>query len=413
MLRSVARNNVVLLLQYAVGGLVPIVLIPHIVREIGVASFGTLAIALAWANYGSIVVQYAFNLTGPRQIAQLTPGQTEAAVFQQITTTKLALLSVLFPLAGTFLLSVSLLGASWSGAQLLILLALPLASALHSGWYLQASGRFAVSSTISMVGALCSLAFGFMLVSTNNTNVLVFAALSLVMGALISSVGTMLASTRILGFPAIRINRQHSLHELREGWPLFASQFTAALYGASGPIIVGWLVGVEQAGAYTAVERMISAVVSACMLTHTAAYPTLARLYQSDRRHYLRLLFGVIATYLAVAISIATTCYFFWDQVLNFIFGSNAGSFGVIFSAGLVWLTVGIFGTTFTGYLTVSGQGARVLPLTFKILMASFLIGVPGVIYFGAWAWLASLSIAQLIVIYSAAKAWRPYLKRA
>lgn len=412
MLRSVARNNFVLLLQYAVGGLVPIALIPHIVREIGVAAFGSLAVALAWANYGSIVVQYAFNLTGPRQIAQLTSGETEAVVVQRITMTKLALLSVVIPVIGVFLVSAWILETNWSWAQLLVLFGLPLASAMHTGWYLQASGRFAIASAISVTGALCSLAFGFMLVSAGNAHVLILAALSLVLGAFITGTGTMLASAYLLGHSVITSNRQISWHELRDGWPLFASQFTAALYGASGPIIVGWLIGLDQAGAYTAVERIIGAVVSACMLTHTAAYPTLARLYKSNFRRYLQLFFGVIAVYCVVSASIAATCYFFWDQVLHFIFGNNSRQFEAIFAAGLVWLIVGVFGTAFTGYLTVSGQGAKVFPLTLKILLTAFLLGVPGVMYFGAWAWLIALSISQLIVIIVASKEWLPHWQK-
>lgn len=413
MLRSVARNNVVLLLQYAVGGLVPIVLIPHIVREIGVASFGTLAIALAWANYGSIVVQYAFNLTGPRQIAQLAPTQTELSVVQRIAMAKISLLLiVVLPVIGLYIAYSHLSQTNWNWAIFMVLIAMPLGTAIHSGWYLQATGRFVTASTISITGALCSLTIGFTLISPGSTNNLFISALSLVTGALITGFGTMLITTYTLRQPIFTRNLSNAWSELREGWPLFASQFTAALYGAAGPIIVGWLASIDQAGAFTAVERITGAVVSACTLTHTAAYPTLAKLYKTNFQRYLRLLFLVIGIYLTISASISVACYIFWDPVLHFIFGKNANSFGPVFAAGLSWLIVGIFGTALTGYLTVSGQSSKVLPLNLKILMTSFLLGVPGVIHFGAWAWMLALSASQILIIAVAAKEWLPHMKR-
>jgi hypothetical protein len=53
-----------------------------------------------------------------------------------------------------------------------------------------------------------------------------------------------------------------------------------------------------------------------------------------------------------------------------------------------------------TGYFVVSGQQQKVYPLTIKILVISLGLGIPGVVYFGAWAWFCSLAIAQSLVLF-------------
>lgn len=61
-------------------------------HSIGLAEFGHLAVALTWVGYGVVVVQYAFQLTGPRRVAQSADGELPADVFTEISHSKLLLL---------------------------------------------------------------------------------------------------------------------------------------------------------------------------------------------------------------------------------------------------------------------------------------------------------------------------------
>jgi O-antigen/teichoic acid export membrane protein len=188
--------------------------------------------------------------------------------------------------------------------------------------------------------------------------------------------------------------------ELRNGWPLFISQMMATLYSASGAIIVGFVVGPQDAGAYSVIERVANATVGACLLIHTAAYPKLARLFHVDRHAYWRLLKLVVVIYLFMASVVAVGTILIWDQVLHWLLGQSSTAYELLIVGALVWVLIGIFGPAVTGYLTISGYGDRVLPLTCCVLIASFLLGVPGVLFFGVWAWMACLCLTQIIFIY-------------
>jgi polysaccharide transporter, PST family len=410
MIRKLAANNVVLILQYAVNALVPLLLVPHIVRELGLAQFGTLAIALALANYGALIVQYGFHLTGPSWLNRLEPGETPMDVVWRIASAKTLLLTVVILLMALATGMAAALGQNLTNAQIWLLIAMPVAAALNTGWHLQVIGRFGSIALLSSVGASLSLILGFHGVSGDSGGSKFIAALALTLGPISVGAGTLVitgidlwrrASKNKLGFPWRR-----PWSTLIAGWPLFASQFISALYTASGAIVVGVLAGVEEAGAYGAVERVSSALVGACLLIHTAAYPTLVQLYGTDRTSYIRLMRLVVFGYLTLAAGAVLLAALAWQSLLGFLFGTSGAEHGMLLAAALIWILLGIFGTALTGYLATRGDANLVLPLTMKVLTLSFFLGVPGTFLFGAWAWMAALCAAQVLVLAAGWRAW-------
>lgn len=293
-------------------------------------------------------------------------------------------------------------------AQGWLMFTIPLAAALHTGWHLQTAGRFATVSSLAMTGAALALLVGFVGVRHAGPDAVTASALALSVAPLWTGAATFLASLRHLkrGPEPHTIGWRSPWTELRDGLPLFGSQFAAALYGTSGPLLVGAFAGAAQAGAFAAIERVSGAAVSAFVLTHTAAYPRLVQLYSSDRAGYRRLVMLVTGTYLVAAITLVIAVVFAWRSVLLFVFGPDGPRHGALLALALLWITLGVFGTVLTGYLVTSGQGDKVLPLTLKILAVSVALGVPGVLTWGAWAWLASLCASQAIVAGIAVRTW-------
>ena len=309
MFRTLAVNNVILFIQYGVSGLVSLLLIPHIVRAIGLAAYGELAIAVAWGTYGAVVVQYAFPLNGPKHIAQPRDGETHEEIVYRVASAKVVLLGVvvLALLAGAWVIGPS----SLSVGKWLILFAIPAGFALNMGWYLQAIGRFFSVGVISVVAVLVTLAIGFGFVSQADKGASLVAALALVASPLISGIGTLLlGAIALFRKESGKIRRIAPWWELREGWPLFLSHLTSGLYTLSGPIVVGMLLGVEEAGAYSAVERVMNSIIAAAMLTHSAAYPRLASLYKTNSAAYWKMLGAVSVSYLVFVSLVIAACTF-------------------------------------------------------------------------------------------------------
>jgi O-antigen/teichoic acid export membrane protein len=386
-----AVDNFLLLIQYAAVGLIPIILIPHVIRNVNLANYGVLAVSMAWANYASIAVNYAFTLSGPARIVHAGVGESTGNILSLIISAK----SFLF-IFTLLVIVVSLMVCLWSGVpisgpQVWILIAVPVAATLNLTWYLQAVDKFHLASASSIVAVAAALAAGLYW----DDNSMGKAALALTMAPLLVGAGSFILSVRHLHRQGESVRWMKPWAELRNGFPLFVSQLMATLYSGSGSIIIGHFCGYGEAGAYSVIEKVTSAIVGGCLLVFTAGYPKLARLFRANELEYWRLLRMIVMIYLALAASAVSLVCVNWSQVVAWILGEGGMKYELTLAGALVWIIISIFGPVLTGHLTVSGRGYLVLPLTSLILMISFAVGVPGLLFYGSWTWFFSLSVAQ------------------
>ncbi len=396
LLKSLLFNNALLVIQFAASGLIPLFLIPHFIKTIGLSSFGDIAIGLSWANYAAIVVQYAFHLTGPKYLAENSTEACGKSVFANVFLVKLLLFMLVFTVS--LVCALVLRTSKLSLLSFLLYSMLPFGSVFHAGWYLQAIGRFMLVSAVSVFAVIVSLIIGFGFVVTAADSIVALSSLTI--GSILTGLGTFIITMSMMRTMSGGFNRREALLYLRDGWLIFFSQLTSSLYTFSGPIIIGLLLNSQAAGAYSAVERIVSAVSSACLLTHTAAYPRLAKLYHIDRSAYWSMMKAVVCIYFAGALFFCLVVALTGDSFTRFIFGSESYGYGKLVWWGILLILLAVFGPMVTGYLVVSGQQEKVYPLNMKILVLSIVLGLPGIHFFGTWAWFCSLAIAQGLVLW-------------
>lgn len=387
-------------------GLVPLLLLPHIVRVIGLAEYGQLTVLIAWGGYGSLVVQYAFQLTGPKRVTNLAHGETIADVFVDILFAKLLLILVVIPFMAIVTLAYPSSETTSSFAWILLFV-FPIASGFNSVWFLQSQNRFMPICVVSIAGSTITLLIGFLFITPNNQHALDFAVIVSVIGAIFIGLGTLLLSITSIKSMNYEWSVKRAILSLKGGWHLFISQFISMLYSGSGPIIINLLIDAKAAGAYGVTERAINALMAAALLTHTAAYPRLASAYLSDRSGYWRILKFILAIYLGITVTIASVTLLLHDTVARFLYDETNGEYDSLLFIGLAWLILGIFGTALTAHLTISGQSQRVWPLTMKTLIITISAGVPSILILGSAGWLAAVVLAQLFVAHAGFKQWR------
>jgi O-antigen/teichoic acid export membrane protein len=402
---SFTKDSFALLFQAAVTGGLPLVLIPHIIGTIGLSSFGELSIALAWGTYGGIIVQYGFHYSGPCRLAQPRAGESEAAIVFEVTAAKLLLTGA----AIAMMVCAFLVFMPHERTHLvptgIVLLGIPLGWFFNTTWHLRYIGKFYSVMWAYIGAAAISLVIGFVVVRDQGASSVTGAALALTAGPLVSGLGTGIVSVqRLAGAVRFRFSSVQVWSELREGWPLFSSQFISALYTTSGPIIIGALSSAVQAGAFAAIDRMSASLIAAGQLTHTAAYPRLARSYETRRHNYVVLFALVGALYYAFALPAVALCELFRTTILQVLFHSHSRDFGLLYSLGLVWILIGCLGTPFTGYLIVSDRSTVVLRLTFLSLTISLAIGGLLTYHMGAAGWLAGLIFSQVPTVFLCVK---------
>jgi len=411
LLRRLLTDNALLAVQYAASALVPLLLVPHIVRSIGAAAYGRIAIAVAALSYASVIVQYAFQVTGPAEFAAAASARERQQIFVDAAVARLLLLGAL---AGLLVIVVPLgmvVGGAdpfaMSYAHWWVLVALPAGAALHSGWYLQSTGRLVALAAIAVAAAAVALGVGLVHVDSAQPDAALWAAIALALGPLLAGAGTFAWSMRPSLVAQARPDLHRSLAALRRGREIFASQFVAALYSLGGPIVVGVVAGERAAGLYSAVERVSNALHTALTLSHTAAFPRLAALYAAARPAYLRLVRLVVLLYAVGVLFIGVLLAMQFETVSRFVLDESSAETAALLGLAWLWLALGIFGPLITGYWTVSGRRGAVLLLTLRVLLVSSIAGCAGAVVYGGSGWLAGLVLGQLVVLFHAAVAYR------
>lgn len=283
---------------------------------------------------------------------------------------------------------------------------MPLAASFNSIWLLQTQDKFIAICSLSIISSVSTLLIGFYFIRKDNIQSVDVAVLASIFGNTFISLCTFIYAISLVKINIYRTNIINIIHSLRDGWHLFISQFISMLYSASGPIVINFLLDSEAAGAYSVTERVISALIAAALLTHTAAYPRLAAAYINDRTTYWRTIKLILIGYIVITFIFSMVIWSERIFVLNFLYGKSINENSSLLFFGLLWFITGIFGTTLTGYLTVSGQTNAIWPLTSKILLVSIVLGILGVKILGGFGWLAGLVFAQSIVFYYGYKYW-------
>jgi PST family polysaccharide transporter len=401
------RNQAALAMQYLANALIPLLLVPLILRTIGVAAFGLLSIAFTVGVYAALVVNYGFNFSAVPRLAVARTGGRRRALSGSVVRARLVLLGGAGGLLWLAIGGMAMLGVAPTPAQILVAAAMPVAAALNMTWYLQGVERFGAIAWLSAASAALALCFGYFVLTAEVGDVEFAAGAALVCAPVLNGVLSALFAWRDGAFDAAFRRWRSVGSELRRGRDFFFSQMVASMYGASGTVCIGSISGAAEAGAYAVTERAVNAVSGACLLVHTAVFPTLARCYSQDRSTYLRLLRWVVVAYLVSSGLVCAALAVIWPQALWYLYGASADDYSLLLGLSLLWMVSMLFGTLLTSYLSVAGRADENLPITLKALVLVFGIGLPGVLWFGATGWVIAMLAGQVMVGFIAWRAIR------
>ena len=153
MKKIILKSNLILGFQYLFGAIIPIVLMPFVLREIGIKKFGTYSIFFSWATIGSIFILYVFQLTGPIALEKIKAAKLKLELTKEIFLAKL-IIFIIWLIFLPLLLLISPYESNQLQNILLILILIPLSSLLNSTWFLQYHQKFLTLCKLSLLGAI-------------------------------------------------------------------------------------------------------------------------------------------------------------------------------------------------------------------------------------------------------------------
>jgi len=278
---TIARNAAALYLIQFANYVVPLIMVPYLVRVLGPAGYGAVAFAQGFINYLILFVEYGFDWSATRRISVLRDDPEAVNWIAVHVWAAKALLSLMgLGVLGLLILTVPQLGEV--ALLLLALYGLVLGNVLFPTWLFQGMERMVAISLINLGMKLGVLAGVFLLVRQPEDAWLYAGLLgggSVLAGLVGAGVGM-----RMFGIRPKSVSLRGVWEVLREGWTLFLSKASVSLYTAGNAFILGILTNHTVVGYYSAAEKIVKSILGLLGPISQAVYPRFSKLAAGSRK---------------------------------------------------------------------------------------------------------------------------------
>lgn len=256
-------DSLFLIMLQGVNQLLPVLVMPYLMIRLGAAGYGYVGFGLSVVQYLMLVVDFGFNLSATKRIAQALGDRQECSrVFWNTVAAKsllllasLAVLAVLLVFVPTFRLY---------GAAIVATLPMVIGSTFTFMWLFQGMGKVRMFSVMNTLSKLALLPLIFVFVKTPEDYVLAafLQAVVFVSTALLSN-GYIYVRRMVMW---VRPTWKGTREELRQSFPLFLSTASTSVYTQLVVIVLGFYCTTEIVGQYASADRIMRAL---CFLLYT------------------------------------------------------------------------------------------------------------------------------------------------
>lgn len=265
------------------------ILIPYLLRVLGPAQYGAIAFMQGIIGYFNLCINYGFNMTAPRDIAQAA----EKDIPRLFSTYFWATVLLWFGVTVLFFVGYGVLQAIWP-----VKLDLPLFFAVYTSiiglvifpiWYFQGIQEMRYITILNMVGRFVTM--GLIFVFVRNPSDYILAAFlqsctPLFAGILCWKVIHDM-SPGLLGRPVWEDMKK----AYKEGWQIFLSSLAINLYTSSDVVILGILTNNTIVGYYSGADKLINCIKRGIGAVNDAVYPYISKVMRESKEsgiHFLR-----------------------------------------------------------------------------------------------------------------------------
>ena len=298
--KIIAKNYVALLFIQGANFILPLIIFPYLVRTLGSEKYGLVMIAQSVALFLTIIVDFGFNISATREVANLKNDKEKLSQFYwNVVSIKLALIIITFLL----LLGLIICVDKFSVDPLVYLFSfgLVLGQAIFPTWFFQGIEKMQVITIVNVAAKLFfTISLFFVVLSPADYEyVPIFNGLGFVISGLFGFV----FSLQYVKFVFPKLSQVKGIIENSSS--LFFSNFAVSLYTSSNTLILGFFAGDSIAGVYASMEKLILAIKSMYSPLYQAIFPNLSTKPYDEIRLYIdkmRIPIGFLGLFISIII---------------------------------------------------------------------------------------------------------------
>jgi PST family polysaccharide transporter len=280
--KIIAKNYVALLFIQGTNFILPLIIFPYLVRTLGSEKYGLVMVAQSVALFLTIIVDFGFNISATREVANLKNDKEKLSQFYwNVFSIKLVLIIITFLL----LLGLIIYVDKFSVDPLVYLFSfgLVLGQAIFPTWFFQGIEKMQVITIVNVAAKLFfTISLFFVVLSPSDYQyVPIFNGLGFVISGLFGFV----FSLQYVKFIFPKLSQVKEIIENSSS--LFFSNFAVSLYTSSNTLILGFFAGDSMAGIYASMEKLILAIKSLYSPFYQAIFPNLSTKPYDEIRSYI------------------------------------------------------------------------------------------------------------------------------
>jgi PST family polysaccharide transporter len=307
---------------YAVQGLnylVPLLLVPYLLRTLGPNGYGAIVFAQALMGYAVLVTDYGFNLTAARDISIVRDdARAVAKIYWSTMAAKLILFLASCLVIALITLATPTLRSSW--AVIACCSMLPLGGIVFPQWYFQGLERLRETA---MIQAMAKVVTGMAVIALVHSPGDVLRA-AFIMSAP-QSAGVIAA--KCLGRPMgpgffVRPYARDIRHALASGWHMFIVGASGALYVHTNTFVLGLMSGELAVAVYNVGFKLVYALQSLVFPVVQAIYPRASMLFSKEPAQAWALVARVARLLMPTIAGASVLLAIFAPQIVHLIGGA-------------------------------------------------------------------------------------------
>jgi PST family polysaccharide transporter len=380
--KIIVKNYLALLFIQGANFILPLIILPYLVRVLGSEKYGLVMIAQSVALFLTIIVDFGFNISATKEVAYLKNDKEKLSQFYwNIVFVKLILIIITF----IILLGMTFFINKFKLDPLVYLFSfgLVLGQAIFPTWFFQGIEKMQVITFVTVGAKLFfTLSLFFVVFSPDDyLYVPIFNGL----GFVISGLFGFIFSLQYVKFISPKLLQIKDI--IKNSSSLFFSNLAVSFYTSSNVIILGFFAGDSIAGIYSSMEKLILAIKSIYTPVYQAIFPNLSTKPNKKVRIFIdkiRIPIGILGAV------ISTIIFFESKTILNFAFNDALiTSYSIVFQfLGLISL----FSSLNMLYVTLYFPSINKYKIRMKILISG-----------GFFNLIVALVFVQFFTIYGVA----------
>ncbi len=388
----IIKNFISLIILQGGRYLLPLILIPFLIRALGMQTFGSWVFAVSFVAIFRTFVNYGFDMTATRAVSIHRDDKIFLSeLYTTVIITRLTILVfsclVLFGLGLMFtnIWNVILL------AQLSMLVLI--GEALFPIWLFQG---------MESMGTITQLRLGYRALFVSCVILVVREPHDVLLIPIIEGTGSLLAGLIALYLAYSRYELifrwpRYSFFksQIRDGASIFLSYVAVHFYTTINTVLLGIIQNNVAVAHFSIAEKVYSAIRGMLSPVVQALFPSLSRLYVADQHAFRRTARKIAIGFFITLVGLAVLTYFLADALILLIAGQPDPMSTQVLQIMAVTLIFAL-STLLSSLLVIQKRGNTLMLITFSTMTVNLIIVYPLLHYYGVIGMAIAFLVTQV-----------------